>query len=299
MIAPAVIGFSMAAAAMVWLAGRKDAARDPRLTLWVLMLLGAFPALTLLPKVTVPGFTAGNTAWVAWLGWAWAAGTVLFSLRLAVALYQLMRWRKRSVPVIGGRFAHHKPEVRMLDGLACPVAAGVFRPLILVPPSWHRWSGELRETVVAHESAHHARRDPLWRAIAAITSTLHWFNPLVWWMASRLADQCEYACDERVLNEGLSPDRYANALCDVATELRAPATTLAMASHQGLEARVRRMLAPPPGRASWGVACLGFLALLSAVAFAVLEQAPVDWIPAADIEDARTRLGADPFPADP
>jgi beta-lactamase regulating signal transducer with metallopeptidase domain len=296
MIAPSVILFSMAAAMLVWLAGKRDAARDPRLTLWVLALMGAFPLLSLLPKVRVAGLPDQGAAWVVWLGWVWAAGTLLFSLRLLVALLQLTRWRRRSVPVSEEGYVGHHPEIRMLEGLAGPVAAGVFRPLILVPPSWSEWSPELRKTVIAHESAHHQRRDPLWRALGAITCTLHWFNPLVWWMASRLADQCEFACDERVLKGGLAAKRYANDLCDIAAELHAPATTLAMASHRGLEARVKRMLAPPTARSSWTVTCLGVLALTSAVGLAVIERKPAEWVPAVEIEEIRTRMTADPFP---
>ena len=223
----------------------------------------------------------------------------MFSLRLIAALWQLRSWRRRSVPVDGADFAAHQPEIRMLDGLTCPVAAGVLKPLILVPPAWREWSPALRETVIAHEMSHHARRDPMWRALAAVTCTLHWFNPLVWWMAARLADQCEYACDERVVNDGLAASRYANDLCDVAAVCRAPATTLAMASHHGLEDRVRRMLSPPPNRSTSGVWCLGMLALTSAVALAVIERKPADWMPAVDVEEVRARLTADPFPGDP
>jgi beta-lactamase regulating signal transducer with metallopeptidase domain len=296
MITPAVLMFSLAAAALVWLAGRSDAARDPRLTLVALVLLGGFPLLSLLPKIEVAGLPETDFAWVAWLGWVWAAGAMLCSLRLVAALVQLTHWRRRSRPVADPDFAGHHPEIRLLDGLACPVAAGIIRPLILVPPAWHAWSQGLRQTVIAHESAHHARRDPLWRAIAAITCTLHWFNPLVWWMAARLAQQCEYACDERVVKTGNPAETYARDLCDVASVCRAPATTLAMASHHGLEARVRRMLAPPAAGSAARVWCLAMLALMSAVAFAVIERNPPEFVPALDIDDIRTRLSADPFP---
>jgi len=296
MITLAVIGFSLVGSALVWLAGRRDSARDPRLTLVVLSLLAAFPLLSLLPKVKVSGLPAADMAWFAWLGWAWAAGALLFSLRLAAALAQLTLWRRRSVPVRDEAFASHKPEIRILDGLACPVAAGVLRPLILVPAAWHEWSPRLRATVIAHETSHHARRDPLWRAVAAVTCTLHWFNPLVWWMAARLADQCEYACDERVLENGQPVATYAHDLCDVASVCRAPATTLAMASRCGLEARIRRMLAPPQARTSFGLAALMSLAVTCAVALAVIERGPADIIPAVDLDEVRTRLSADPFP---
>jgi beta-lactamase regulating signal transducer with metallopeptidase domain len=298
MITPAVIAFSLAASALVWLAGRKDSARDPRLTLIALALLAVFPLLSLLPKVTVPVVSDANFAWAGWLGWVWAAGVLLFSSRLVAALVQLTHWRRRSVAVADADFAEHTPEIRMLDGLPCPVAAGLLRPVIFVPTAWRDWSPALRETVVAHEAAHHARRDPLWRAVAAVTCALHWFNPLVWWMAARLADQCEFACDEQVLKNGRAPQRYAGHLCDVASVCRAPATTLAMASHHGLEARVRRMMAPPSPKARASVVCLGLLAFTAAVALAMVERSPANVVPGIDVEEIRTRLSADPFPGD-
>jgi beta-lactamase regulating signal transducer with metallopeptidase domain len=298
MIAPAVILYSMAAAALVWVAGRRDAARDPRLTLLVLILLGAFPLLSLLPKVEVDGLPAATMPTGTWIAGIWAAGALLFSLRLVIALAQLTRWRMRSVAVTDADYARHSPEIRMLDGLTGPVAAGVFRPLILVPPAWRDWSPALKNTVVAHETAHHQRHDPLWRCIAAITCTLHWFNPLVWWMSARLADQCEYACDDQVVKSGMTARSYASDLCDAASVCRAPATTLAMASRSGLESRVQRMLAPPPACSVGSVVCLASLALTGAVALAMIERKPVDWIPAIDIEEVRTRLQANPFPGD-
>jgi beta-lactamase regulating signal transducer with metallopeptidase domain len=302
MITPAVAVFSLAAAALVWLAGRRDVARDPRLTVLVLGLLAGFPLLSLLPKVRVEGGWVADLPdagwqWAAWAGWLWAAGVLVFSLRLVAALVQLARWRRQSVPAPGVDAAGAHPEVRMLDGLACPVAAGVLRPLILVPPAWRDWPPALRKSVIAHESAHHARRDPLWRAIAAVACTLHWWNPLVWWMAARLADQCEFACDERVVRDGLPPRGYAGDLLYVAADCRAPATTLAMAAgSSGLEARVRRMLALPAAGSPTRVAVLAALAFSCAVALAMVERVPGNVIPAADVEEVRTRLSADPFP---
>lgn len=301
MITPGVMVFSLVAAGLVWLAGRRDAACDPRLTVTVLVLMGGFPVLALLPKLVVPEdalpvLPQAGFAWLVGLGWVWAAGVVVFSLRLVAALVQLTVWRRRSVALVEGDFVNHRPEIRVLDGLACPVAAGVVRPLILVPPAWHGWSPALRKSVVAHEAAHHARRDPLWRAVAAVACVLHWWNPLAWWMAGRLADQCEYACDERVVRGGNPPQCYAADLLAVACACRAPATALAMASRGGLEARVRRMFAPPTAGARWRIVWLVALAVVCAIAMAVVDRVPQDRVPAADFEEIRTRYEADPFP---
>jgi hypothetical protein len=51
---------------------------------------------------------------------------------------------------------------------------------------------------------------------------LHWFNPLLWWAGRRLSQDCEAACDERVLAV-LDPDKrisYGQSLLALAQRLR-------------------------------------------------------------------------------
>jgi hypothetical protein len=286
--------FSLLAAAAVWAAGRRDEARDPKLTLLVLGLLAIFPLLLLLPKLEIlpaghPG-EATELPW--WWPWLWGSGVFLAGLRLTVALVQLCLWRARSTPAE----ASGGIPVRILPGLSGPIAAGILYPVIFVPPAWAEWSREVRHAVIAHETKHHQRRDPLWRAIGAAACTIHWYNPVVWWMARRLADQCEYACDEAVLADGMQADRYAHVLCDLAAGPRSPATALAMAHRSGLESRVRRMFSAPPQYPKATVAALGVFTLITALGLVILKPAPPPSKSSVPIEEVRLRLSADPFP---
>ncbi len=55
--------FSTIAAALVFLAGRRDAARYPRLTVLLLIMLGAFPLVAaVLPEIEVPPSHAGTVS---------------------------------------------------------------------------------------------------------------------------------------------------------------------------------------------------------------------------------------------
>ncbi len=290
----AAIVFSLLAAAAVWLAGRRDAARDPWLTLLALGLLAAFPLLFLLPKAPLlPVAEVRETPeFLRLLPWIWAVGVFLFSLRLFAALIVLVRWRRASLPVEKTGCI----EVRVLENLSCPVAAGIFRPVIFVPPAWHVWSAGHRAAVLAHEAKHHQRRDPLWRAVGAVACTLHWYNPLVWWMARRLADQCEFACDAAVLADGMEAKRYANVLCDLAAPARSPATALAMAHESGLEARVRRMFSEKPATSKAVLLLLMAATLLTALGLVIVKPAEAPAGPAVPAEEIRLRLDADPFP---
>ena len=115
-------------------------------------------------------------------------------------------------------------------------------------------------------------------------------------MARRLADQCEFACDEALLADGMPPERYATVLCDLAAPARSPATALAMAHESGLEARVRRMMSDSPRGSTFALAVLLLTTTLAAVALAVVTRADPPALPAIPAEEIRLRLHADPFP---
>lgn len=302
MLLPA-IAFSLIAAAAVWWAGRRDQAKDPWLTFLALALLLVFPLLFFLPKWQIfphspeSGIAVPQTLWK-WLPWAWGAGVALASLRLLAALVVLNRWRRNSERIGVREAGELIADVRLLKEHPSPVAAGIFKPVIFVPEDWHSWNSETQEAVLAHEMKHHQRRDPLLRAIASAACTLHWFNPLVWWMADRLGEQCEFACDEALLAEGMPANRYANVLCDLAAARPSPATALAMAHQSGLEARVRRMFSTVPTSPRWAIGTLIVLTLLTALGLVVLRRADPPPRPVVPIEEIRTRLEADPFPAE-
>jgi beta-lactamase regulating signal transducer with metallopeptidase domain len=297
---PTAIAFSLIATTAVWFAGRRDEARDPRLTFLVLGLLAVFPLLFFLPEWQVlPAASpqeSMNPSWTRWLPWIWGAGVAVASLRLVAALTVLHRWRKNSRRIEAREAGDALVDIRLLGSITSPVAAGILKPVVFVPPVWQEWPQETREAVLAHEIKHHRRRDPLLRAIGAVACTLHWFNPLVWWMARRLGDQCEFACDEEVLADGMGAERYANVLCDLAASTRSPATALAMAHESGLEARVKRMFSKVPKGSRIALLALVVLTILTALGLAVIRRADPPEKPAIPVEEIQTRRNADPFP---
>lgn len=292
-----ILAFSFVAAGLVYVAGRKDAARDPRLTVSLLLLLAGFPLMALwMPKIGVfpaAGARDGDLGmpWGVILTIIWAAGFAVGMFRLLVAWLVLRTWRKRSVTVA---WAERIP-VRVSPDTSGPIASGILKPVILVPPSWHAWPEDYRRTVLAHEIAHHRRRDPLWRLLGHMVCSLYWFHPLVRWMMRRFLMQCEFACDAMVLGSGIDPKRYACVLCDFA-ESRPPSPLASgMAESCPLESRVRRMLTPATLPRNRWLAALGALGMLAAGAFAMVGRAPDATKPTA-ADDIRLRLAADPFP---
>ncbi|MES2657865.1 MAG: M56 family metallopeptidase [Verrucomicrobiota bacterium] len=294
----AILLFSAIAALLVFLAGRGDQARDPRLTVLALVLLAVFPFSVFLPKAAIlpissVGEGSSGFPWLKVILGIWFAGFLTASVRLGLAAKGISNWRKRSslIAEIDG------VEIRRLDGLRGPVAAGVIRPVIFVPENWSEWPEENRRMVLEHELAHHRRRDPLWRWIAEIACAVHGCNPLVIWISRRLTMQCEYACDAMVLRNGARPGDYARLLCEFAAD-RAPAgPVLAMAVASSLESRVRRLMKPRENHGSVALVILITLTLAFAGALATFgpsqrEDAPVS------AEDVELRWSANPFPGE-
>ena len=294
--------FSIIAAAVAWLVGRRDTAFAPRLTAAALALLLAIPVLSLLPKFhilppvsgTMPAEAAGGPdLWMI----LWLTGAGICGLRLTLAGLQLVRWRKSSRPVETLALGQRSIEVRTRAGLAGPHACGIFRPLILLPEASTHWPHRVRRMVIDHELAHHRRRDPLWRLIAEVACAIHWFNPLVWWLARHHAIQSEFACDAMVVLNGARADHYAEALCDLAVP--SPAMTLAPSLNQasGLEQRVVRLMEPRTHFSPWLATGLAVLVLCIGTAMVLLRPIPGGETPTPT--EVHLRHTADPFPANP
>ncbi len=77
---------------------------------------------------------------------------------------------------------------------------GFFRPTIVLSESATKiHAGELR-MILLHELVHLKRFDPLVLRLSTLLSLIHWPNPLVWFVLSRLQRERELACDAAVLH---------------------------------------------------------------------------------------------------
>lgn len=108
-----------------------------------------------------------------------------------------------------------RDNIFVSDRISSPATYGIFRPRIIIPKEYEQ--ADLKY-IIAHESAHIHLRDNLWRIIAIITVSLHWFNPLAWLFLKKFLEETELACDERVLSACGEDEKkaYAIALVDCA-----------------------------------------------------------------------------------
>lgn len=159
---------------------------------------------------------------------AWLTGVGLLLLQLGLAA-----WRARSLCASAAdvddpawRTAFDRARRRLgitrpvrlvrSNGVSMPMAWGVHRHCVVLPPRSDEWSEERREVVLLHELAHVQRGDCVANLISALGAALHWFNPLVWIARRRLTAERELACDDAVLSSGASGADYAWHLLEIA-----------------------------------------------------------------------------------
>ena len=127
---------------------------------------------------------------------------------ISVMLYVITKSELKNV-------RHLRDNIYVSDRITVPATYGVFHPKIIIPKKYEQGNFKY---IIAHESAHIHRRDNLWRIIAIITVSVHWFNPLAWLFLKKFLEVTELACDERVLSDCGEEEKkaYAIALVDCA-----------------------------------------------------------------------------------
>jgi beta-lactamase regulating signal transducer with metallopeptidase domain len=184
----------------------------------------ALPLLHVVEQVAAPLFTpaahrfAGapvdSAGWaiLAWIILVWATGSAALMVRW------WMQWRRAHAYVrsaIPEGLVESVPVMRSAR-LREPGVVGILRPAILLPDGIRdRLTPEQLQAILAHEIGHVRRRDNLTGTIHKLVETVFWFVPWVWWIGTRLIEERERACDERVLRLGHAPQAYAQGILEV------------------------------------------------------------------------------------
>ncbi|HUP21222.1 MAG TPA: M56 family metallopeptidase [Gemmatimonadota bacterium] len=216
----------------------------------------------------------------------WLFGAVVMLARLGAGLFGAARTVGASAPVADPAWLDERdrlaarlglgrrPSLRLAREERVPMAWGIRRPAILVPPSALGWSAARRRAVLAHELGHLARREPLARIAAEAVRAIHWFDPLLRRAVARLRAESELAADEVAIGLGIDPRDYADHLVALAREKWAAPPggfATAFAEPGGLDGRVEAILAAgvsdgrrlgAPRAALAGVAAIGLAAVL-------------------------------------
>lgn len=102
-----------------------------------------------------------------------------------------------------------------------PMVMGMIRPVLILPET------ALTESrlpyVLRHELVHYRRGDIVWRWLAVLATSIHWFNPMVYVAAAQMQEACEISCDWCVVRsmEQAKRDDYMRVILELLAEAMA------------------------------------------------------------------------------
>lgn len=191
----------------------------------------------------------------------------------------------KLVAQISGELGTRGVEVIVSDIVDAPAVYGAFRPKIIFPLGFfERLEPEEARLLIAHELGHCHRRDLVAQMTIQIAQTLHWFNPLIWYLARVAKDDCEIACDEFVITHAVlaEPRVYGATLLKILQltrfPRRLPITLGVVESKKQIKRRIQ-MIATHTSYSSRrmliGSAILALITLLSVAHKATADEVPI------------------------
>lgn len=204
----------------------------------------------------------GNLYWV--VG-AWACCAAALALRMVLGLLWIGRaarrdsgnaqWQARLDTLARGVGIARAVRLRIIDGLASPVTAGWWKPVVLVPAAMvSGMPPQLLEALLAHELAHVRRCDYLVNLVQSVIETLLFYHPAVWWISHRIRVEREHIADDLAARQIGEPRRLALALSEL-EKLQFSNNKLAMAANGGdLMQRIKRLVRPDTQALNWKAA---------------------------------------------
>lgn len=151
-----------------------------------------------------------------------------------------------------------------------PLLLGYLRPVLVLPEQ--SFTRQELDFILCHELCHYRRRDLWYKLLLALACSLHWFNPLVWWMSRQASADLELSCDDRVVRNLSIPSRraYAETILSCIRPGSAPAalSTAFRGGKPALRRRFSNLFDTRKKAAGWGA--LAVLMVCAVLAGALL-----------------------------
>ncbi|MHB8280614.1 MAG: M56 family metallopeptidase [Candidatus Humimicrobiaceae bacterium] len=124
-----------------------------------------------------------------------------------------------------------------------PMLIGILRPYIIIPDI--NFNEKQLKNILLHEIAHLKHFDIGVKWLTMIAASIHWFNPLMYFIKKEINHACELACDEAVIGN-LNPaekQAYGDTLISVVSENKYPMGILQAAMSEEKETLKERLVA--------------------------------------------------------
>ncbi len=197
----------------------------------------------------------------------WMAGVLIF---LLYGIVSYLRLKKRVATAIRVRDTIYETDL-----IQTPFVLGFIYTRIYIPTTLKE--NEI-EYVTAHEQIHIKRLDYLIKPLAFLITSLHWFNPVVWFSYSLMVKDMELSADESVMKHYKFDIRgdYANSLLTLSIKKSRLLSPLAF-GELGVKERVKNVLKYK--KPAIGLSIIAF-AIVAVVSIALIVSKKVDAVPA-------------------
>ncbi|HUY92415.1 MAG TPA: M56 family metallopeptidase [Pirellulales bacterium] len=208
-------------------------------------------------KADARTWRASVAPWVLWIGsTVWGAGILWFAWRRARSLSDLSylyrsleawptRLALRDEDEICREFGFQRlPPVMLSDLAPMPLVLGIRKLVAVLPRSLaESATAEKLRTIIIHETAHIARRDP-WILVAQLAAqTIFWWHPGVSWLNRHINRSREELCDNFVLRRSDAAG-YAEMLLELVERRPTPLLLGLFSTRWSLEQRIVGLLHP-------------------------------------------------------
>ncbi|HZK55228.1 MAG TPA: M56 family metallopeptidase, partial [Desulfosporosinus sp.] len=124
-----------------------------------------------------------------------------------------------------------------------PMLIGILKPYIIIPDI--NFDGEQLKNILLHEISHLRRFDVAVKWLTMIAASIHWFNPLMYFIKKEINHACELACDEAVIKDLNLTEKqaYCDTLISIASENKYPIGVLQATMSEEKETLKERLVA--------------------------------------------------------
>jgi len=211
-----------------------------------------------------------------WIVALWSLGAGLLALRMALGMMWVdrigrartethPRWQRRLDRLAEKMEIVCSVRLRVANDLASPLAAGCWKPIVLVPAALiANMPLDLLEALLAHELAHIKRHDYLVNLVQSAIESLLFYHPVVWWLSKQIRIEREQIADDLAVRAIGEPHRLALALHELDAfqqdqlqrlgEFPGAFHLVPAANGGHLMSRIQRLIRPNQHALSWKMA---------------------------------------------
>ena len=131
---------------------------------------------------------------IQWAALVWAVGALVLLFRQAACCAIFFHSVERTKVLHGQKGSL---PVYISSIVSTPMLIGIRKPKIILPDV--EYAKEELAFILEHELIHYKRKDLWIKLLLAFAKTLHWFNPLIFWMERQAVRDMELLCDGRVV----------------------------------------------------------------------------------------------------